>query len=422
MSYAKEMLDAIEAGQMETAKQLFTQVLAHDDDETQYNLAEELYALGFNGQAKRLYQGLLGRYPDQGDLATALADIAVSDGDTDAALNYLIRIQPGDPAYVQSLVSAADVYQTLGLYEVSEQKLLEAKRLAPDEPVVTFALGEFYFDWGHFAEAISAYNELLAAGTTELAGVNIEARLAASLAQTGQYEDAVAAYEDVGVDALDLNGRFELGGLYLQLDDPAKAITNLQAVIDSDPSYANAYLPLARAYEAQNQPDKALDTVQAGVMVDDTNPTLYALGGKLALSEDNVKLAETYLQKALAIDPEDQGNMLAWSNFLVQEERDQENVDFLDQIDRSGDVDPQIYWNMAKSYDRLENIKKARENYLLAFNRFQDSPDFLHDIIDFFQSTGARAELKAALVRYLKLEPTDDEMQARLDELNTETD
>ena len=396
-------------------------VLAHDDDETQYNLAEELYALGFNGQAKRLYQGLLGRYPEQGDLATALADIAVSDGDADAALNYLSRIQPDDPAYVQSLISAADVYQSLGLYEVSEQKLLKAKQLAPKEPVVTFALGEFYFDWGHFGQAIAAYNELLAAGTTELAGVNIEARLAASLAQTGQYEDAVAAYEDVGVDALDLNGRFELGGLYLQLHDPAKAIANLQAVIDTDPSFANAYLPLATAYEAQNQPEKALDTVQAGVMVDDTNPDLYALGGKLALSEDNPDLAETYLQKALKIDPEDQGNMLAWSNFLVQEERDQENIDFLSRIDQSGDVDPQIYWNMAKSYDRLDNVQKARENYLLAFNRFQDSPDFLHDLIDFFQSTGARTELKAALVRYLKLVPTDDEMQMRLDDLNDET-
>ena len=32
MSYAKKMLDALEAGQMETARQLFTQVLAHDDD------------------------------------------------------------------------------------------------------------------------------------------------------------------------------------------------------------------------------------------------------------------------------------------------------------------------------------------------------------------------------------------------------
>ncbi len=105
----------------------------------------------------------------------------------------------------------------------------------------------------------------------------------------------------------------------------------------------------------------------------------------------------------------------------MQEERDQENIDFLSRIDQSGDVDPQIYWNMAKSYDRLDNVQKARENYLLAFNRFQDSPDFLHDLIDFFQSTGARTELKAALVRYLKLVPTDDEMQMRLDDLNDET-
>lgn len=106
------------------------------------------------------------------------------------------------------------------MYEVSETKSLKAKTLAHKEPVVTFALGEFYFDWGHFGLDIAAYNELLAAGTTELAGVNIEARLAECLETTGTYEDAVAAYEDVGVDALDLNGRFESGGLYLQLHDP----------------------------------------------------------------------------------------------------------------------------------------------------------------------------------------------------------
>lgn len=103
---------------------------------------------------------------------------------------------------------------SLGLYEVSEQKLLKAKQLAPKEPVVTLLLGEFYFDWGHFGVAMLAYNERLLLGTTELAGVNIEARLAASLAVTGQYEELVLLYEDVGVDALDLNGRFELGGLY----------------------------------------------------------------------------------------------------------------------------------------------------------------------------------------------------------------
>lgn len=86
-----------------------------------------------------------------------------------------------------------------------------------------------------------------------------------------------------------------------------------------------------------------------------------------------------------------------------------ENIDFFSRIDVSGDVDPQIYWNMAKSYDRLDNVQKARENYLLAFNRSVDRSDFLHDLIDSSVCTGLRTELKAALVCYLKLVPTDDE-------------
>lgn len=56
-----------------------------------------------------MYTGLLGRYPETGDLATALADIAVSDGDADAALNYHCRILPDDPAVVTSHYCAADV-------------------------------------------------------------------------------------------------------------------------------------------------------------------------------------------------------------------------------------------------------------------------------------------------------------------------
>ena len=91
-------------------------------------------------------------------------------------------------------------------------------------------------------------------------------------------------------------------------------------------------------------------------------------------------------------------------------------------MDKSDEVDPQIYWNLAKSYDRLDEVAKARENYLLAFNALQDSVLFLHDLIDFFQSTGAKAELKAALTRYLALAPTDTDMQERLDELEAEED
>ncbi|KRM72604.1 tetratricopeptide repeat protein [Lacticaseibacillus brantae] len=417
MSYSEQMLDALAEGNVDQANLLFRSVLEHDDDETKYNLAEELYALGFTGQAKRLYQELMGRYPDQDDIKTVLADIAVSDGDPDAALNYLSKIQPDSEAYLESLVTAADVYQTQGMYEVSEQKLLQAQAIAPDEPVIAFALGELYFDWGHYPQAQQAYAQLLAAGETELAGVDVQARLAATLAQLGQYEDAIATYEADGINQLDLNNRFQLGGLYYLVQDYRAAIDAFSGVLEQDQSFASAYLPLAQAYVADNQPDMALETIQDGVMVDDTNPDLYALGADLAIKAEQNDLAENYLQKALAIDPENLTNALAWSNYLYLAERDEDNIAFLNGLDQEGEVDPQINWNLAKSEARLDEIDQAREHYLLAFNRLQTQPDFLHDIIDFFQMTGAIDETKAAMQRYLQLVPDDLDMQERYDRL-----
>ena len=419
MSYSEQMLTALENGDMNQARELFIQVLAHDDDETKYNLAQELYALGFTGQAQRLDEELLGKYPDQDDLRTMLADIAVSNGEPDKALNYLAQVAPSSDYYVQALVAAADVYQTQGLYEVSEQKLSQAQQLAPDEPVIVFALGELYFDWGKDSQAALAYSDLIQAGVETVANVAVKARYGATLANLGQYEDAVAVYEELG-DTLDFNSTFTLGGLYLQLKDYPQAIAKLAAVIEEDASYANAYLPLAQAQEADHQPEEALTTIQAGLQIDDTNPDLYGLGADLALKAADYDLARQYLAKARAIDPENQALMLAWSNLLLATGEDEDNISFLEAIDHSGDVDPQVYWNLAKSYDRLEVLDKARENYLLAFSAFADSPDFLHDIIAFFQSTAALPELKAALTRYVALVPDDSEMQARLDDLSEE--
>ncbi|MCI1893354.1 MAG: tetratricopeptide repeat protein [Lactobacillus sp.] len=422
MSYSEQMLAALEAGHMAEARELFQSVLKNDDDETKYNLAGELYALGFTGQAQRLYEELMGKYPDQDDLKTALADIAVGDDLPDKALGLLSQITPDSDFYPQALLAAADVYQTQGLYEVSEQKLLEAQQLVPDEPVVTFALGELYNAWGRDDRASLAYSQLLAAGIDEFAQVNIKARYGGSLANLGQYEDAVAVYEDAGVATLDAESQLRLGTLYAELDQPKDAIATLQGLIEADPTYANAYLPLAKAQVKGGASADALATVQAGLMQDDTNPDLFAYGATLALQEDNLDLAETYLTKARHLDPENQAVAMAWSNLLLAKHDDEANVAYLEAMDKSDEVDPQIYWNLAKSYDRLDEVAKARENYLLAFNALQDSVLFLHDLIDFFQSTGAKAELKAALTRYLALAPTDTDMQERLDELEAEED
>lgn len=420
MNYAEQMLDALEKGNVDQARTLFKQVLDNENDETKYNLAEELYAMGFTGQAKRLYQELLGHYPDDGDVLTALADIAVSDGDTDQAISYLDRVHEDNPAYVQALIAAADVYQTQGLYEVSLQKLTTARELDPDEPVIIFALGELQFDWGHFAQAAAAYLELLDGGETNIAGVNVRLRYAESLAQTGRFEDAISVYQEVGEDTLPIADRFQIGGLYVQVEEFQRAADAFQAVIDADASYTNAYLPLAQAQRKLGQPDAALLTIQNGLAQDDTNPELYSVGAELALAQEDDELGERYLRAALKLDPENQHYVLAWSNFLLHAGRDQENIDYLDSLDAGGESDPQLYWNLARAYERVENYADARANYLLAFRTFQDQPAFLREIGAFFRTTGARAEETAALTRLVAMQPDDLDAQDRLDELKDE--
>lgn len=417
-TYAQQLLDALENGELDQVKTLFPQVLANDDDETQFNLAEELYALGFTGYAKRLYQGLAEKYPDEGDVLTALADIAVSDGNNDQALDYLLRIKETSPDYPASLLAMADVYQTQGLYEVAAQKLQRAQELVPDEPVVTFAIGELNFSWGHFVQAAAAYLSLIEAGIPMVADVTIKLRYAASLANAGRYEDAVSVYEEQG-DDLPIADRFQLGVLYLQLKENQSAVTQLSAVIEQDKTYTTAYLPLAQAQQAQNQSAQALQTIQSGLAYDEQNEALYALGAQLSLGLGQSELGERYLQQALALDPDNQANILAWSNFLIAADRHEENQAFLSDLDQAGESDPQLYWNLARSQAALEDDAAARENYLLAFRTFQDRPAFLREIAEFFRATAAYEEEQAALTRLVQLEPDDDEAQARLDDLKS---
>ena len=103
---------------------------------------------------------------------------------------------------------------------------------------------------------------------------------------------------------------------------------------------------------------------------------------------------------------------------MLHEGRDQENVDFLGALDEDGNSDPQLYWNLARSQEQLEEYDAARANYLLAFGTFQDRPSFLRDIAQFFRTTAAAAEERAALQRLVQLEPDDVDAQERLDDLN----
>lgn len=408
-SYAEKMLNAIESGQLEEAKKAFAWALREDDDEILFNLAEQLYALGFLHQAQRTYLKLLQRYPAEDELRTALAEIAINEGNNDEALAYLAQIKPDSPAYLQSLLVAADLYQTEEQFEVTEEKLQAAYQLAPTEPAVLFALGEYYYATGLFTLAIQYYFALIQAGVAEFARVDIAGRLGMAYAQSGKFDQALGYLKQVAPGYLTSDLRFQTGLTELNLGDLKAAIVTLKELIEDDDQYASAYPALAQAYLQENHVSQALKVAQEGLGVDEYNEQLFALAGDLAGRLGETTLVEKYLTKAHELDPDNLAITLKLSNYYLSQNDHEANLAVLTTVNKAA-VDPQVEWNLAQSYQALEKFDAAAQAYENARPTYWENLTFLKQLLGFYQENGDQALLLDTLEHALTLAPDDPEL------------
>ena len=420
MTYSEKMLDQLSSGQLDDAKKSFASALRHDDDDMLYSLAEELYGLGFVRQAQRTYLKLLERYPDEDQLRTALADIAIDEGNNDEALSYLDQIKPESNAYVQSLLVAADLYQTQELFEVSEQKLIEAYNQAPEEPVVLFALAEFYYMMGQYETAIPYYFSLIEQGETNFAQVDLAGRLGISYAQSGKFETAIGYLKQVKPEFQSSDIRFQTGFTQLQLKQYETAIEVFKDLQEQDPQYATVYPYLAQAYEKLERYSEALTALQEGLGVDQYNEQLYQQAAAVASHLDDEELMERYLSKAHGLDPENIAITIEYSNLLLKRRKYAQNIELLLPAVKSDQTDPQIYWNLAVSYRDQDQYDQAQKYYDAALPYFNDQPEFVKQTVYFYREMGQRETMLEQLKKYVQLVPDDSEMALLLEETEDE--
>ncbi|KIU19636.1 tetratricopeptide repeat protein [Weissella cibaria] len=422
-TFAERMLDELSGGQLEDAKKSFASSLRYDDDDTVYSLAEELYGLGFSSQAKRAYQELLEKYPDEDQLRTALADIAIDEDKTDEAIAYLAEISPESNAYIESLLVLADLYQSEGLNEAAEAKLREAYDLAPEESIIKFALAEFYFATGQYNTAIPFYRELLQAGERRFSGLDIASRIGVAYALVGNFKNALGYLEQIKTTDLTPDVRFQLGMTYAADPETAdKAIDALEELQEIDPSYAGLYEPLGQLYEDTNDQEQALITYQAGIAVDAFNTTLYQRAAAVAQIQGEDEEADRIYREALENNPEDLTLTIGYSNLLVAMGDHVGNINLLNAFlgEDDSETDPQLYWNLAQSYTALEDFEMATKYWNAALPFFLDNINFLKPAYYYFREEGEAALAEEALFNYTQLAPNDYEMAELYDQLKDE--
>lgn len=408
MTYSEQLLDAIQNHDFSANKHLLKQALDNDTPEVLASLAENLMSFGFTDLAKEVYRSLIAKFPKEDLFKVYLAEILLNDGNEDDGLSLLYSISHDSDAYLDSLLVQADYYQTNGLIEVAEQKLLEANKLAPDEDVIKFGLAELEFNNGEYEQALKLYQKLLE-NNNSFGEINLTQRLFQTLAMLGRYEEASKVIKDNSNAILDIDSRYQAGLVMLSVGNVDQAIKYLDQVIDQSPDYVNAYPLLAKAYERKGDYDQVLRSAQAGLAYNELDETLYSMGANAAINLHDFKTAEELLKKGLEIAPDNSELRLQLSNLYIQEGKYEDDIDLFAEEDK---LEPQAHWNLAISYDNLDEVEKAKSEFLLAYPEFQNDETFLRQMIYFFNSQADSKDIvKQLLDKYLSINPMDEEMQ-----------
>lgn len=416
MSYSEKLLDAIERQDFSQEKSLLQKALDKDEPEILASLAENLVGLGFTDLAKEIYRSLIARFPKEDLFKIYLAEILLNDGQDDDGLTLLYNVSPDSSAYLDSLLVQADYYQTNGLLETAYKKLLTAEKIAPDEDVVKFGLAELDYLSGHYEQALSRYQDLLKRHKT-FSEVNLNDRLFQTLAKLGRYEEAGEVIAKNGNDILDIDSKYQAALVMLTLHKDDQAIKYLNEVIDQSPDYVNAYRLLTTAYEHKNDNEQELSSAQLGIAYNELDPVLYKKGAQAAVRLNDLDTAKNLLHKGIKKLPENFDLRLQLSNLYVRENDNEANIALFAKVDDE-DLEPQVHWNLALSYQNLDQSAKAKSEFLLAYPEFKNNSAFLKQMLLFFNTEpNSRNIVKELLEAYLKLEPEDTEMQEMYDEL-----
>ncbi|SDB91230.1 Lipopolysaccharide biosynthesis regulator YciM, contains six TPR domains and a predicted metal-binding C-terminal domain [Pelagirhabdus alkalitolerans] len=401
----------IEEGETDQGIKMLQDLAKDANEDDLFTIADLFLDLGLTDDAKPILEKLLTIYPTDTELIITLAELYTDLEEDQKALDLLETIDSQSTDYVLALLQKADLYQSQGLFEVAEQKLMEAKQLAPNEYMIDFALAELAFSNGHYQAALTHYEKVYKQERV-LNQVDISQRLAESYAALGEFEQSIEWYQSVEID--DDDTLFRYGFIAFQANRLDIAVHNWEKLINNDPSYTSVYPYLAEAYDEQGMPDEGYRVAKLGIEQDSLNKELLltaaGLARKVNQSDESYRLA----RESIAIDPGYKEGVL----YLVENYKADGDfeaiIDLLSHIIDQGEEDGYYKWELAKAYEEEESFNEAYKAFQQAYDDFKDDADFLKSYGYFLVEEGKIGEAISVFKRYLSFEPSDSDLEQYL--------
>ncbi|SDX72007.1 tetratricopeptide repeat protein [Salimicrobium album] len=414
MEEIQKAVHQMEENKTQDALETLQNYLPEADEEEKFTIAELYIQWGMLEEAKMILKEFLQQYPKEQEIIVMLAEIHIDLEEDMEAVDLLNKIEPEDEMYLQALMQVADLYQSQGLFEVAESKLLTAKHYDPNEPVIDFALGELAFSNGEYNKSIPYYENAMEHSRV-IGDIEVATRLGEAYAATGGFEVALEYFQEVEEENPDV--QFRYGFIANKAGRSDITIQVWEDLLKKDPYYQSVYPLLARVYEEEGMAAEALEKAREGLTKDEYNKDLYYMTGFLSYKQGDKEAAYRAMREAVAIDPGYKEAVL----FLLErykEEEDYESVILLlEDIQKTGEVDPLYDWKLAQASREEENFEKSSGYYANAYLSFKEDVEFLEDYGYFLVENGQKEEAVSVFKEFLVLEPSNTEIEEFIERL-----
>lgn len=414
MKKIEQAVELLEAGQIDEAFILLEQIEQSNDLLAHYDVKDIYYQFGFYEQGISHVKNMLKRAPKDGELLVSLAAMYIDIEEDSEAIDSLLQVDENDPYYLSSLLMLADLYYVQGLFEVSEAKLFDAKKFAPDEVVVDFALAELFFSIGEYHRAIPFYEKISKIHET-FDHVSVIERLAECYGTLGKYEEAYALYEKISSD--DPNILFKHGYIANQLKQYQTAIQKWEQLLAVDPDYYSVYPELAKAYEVEGNHAEATKILQIGLEHDNFNKEIYLQLARSCEKQQNVEDAIQFAKEAIALDYDYKEAILFLVEMYKQQNDNEAVIDLLQEIIGTNSEDGDYDWELARAYEAMEEYDNAKTFYAKAHESLHNHADFLKEYGYFLVEEGLVKKAVSILNQYLNIVDDDEVTRAFVERL-----
>ncbi|MBS0266803.1 MAG: tetratricopeptide repeat protein [Planctomycetes bacterium] len=361
-------LEEHQAGRLQSARREYQQILDRDPNQADatHLLGVVCTQLGEPRQAVELISRALSQKPDWPEALFNLGNAWRDLKGFDTAAACYERALSLRPDYVEALINLGNTRHDLGQLEGASDCYRDALKWRPGLEVVHNNLGNTLLAQGHFEDAIAAYRRALELQPTYADAQN---NLGQALLKVGRLDEAVLAYQH----ALELRPDFaeahnNLGNVFHVQGKIAKAVDCYTRALETNPRLAAVHKNLGQAHYDVGQFDEAVRSFRRALDELPNWPEVYFLLGSCLRHLGQVAESITVCRQGLQYAPRHADLWNELGNGLQSQGKFAEALDCYQRcLEQQPDL-PGVYNNLGEASKGQGQVAEALQYYRRALD------------------------------------------------------